>query len=131
MTWFTSFSLAVYPYVSNTLFMGTLSGVIAPLLHSMLEANGLALTGKKAFWFNVALATAPYLVLVLMLGAKGMPAPDEFWKGIGAATAASQMLYKGFMKKDADGTATVVEVPALTPPPTPEPEQPQDPAPDA
>jgi hypothetical protein len=123
VTWFTSFSLAVYPYVSNTLFMGTLSGVIAPLLHSMLEANGLALTGKKAFWFNVALASTPYLVLVLMLGAKGMPAPDDFWKGIGAATAASQILYKGFMRKDASGTSSEIEIPGT--------EAPQNPAPDA
>ena len=105
---------SVYPFISHPEFMGVVSGVFASYAHTLLKANGLLISAKANFIFNLVLSSAPFVILALALEKSGMT-PDAFFGGLSTAAIASQAAYHLLVKKEADGSIDVIEQPAVIP----------------
>lgn len=115
MTFIQSVSAALYPYLSHPLFQVVIAGVLAPLIHRALKDRGLDMSPRATVLFNALLSSTPFLVLATSWGAKGVPAPEEFFTDLLAAFGASQLLYKLFLQREADGSIdsfSITSVPA-------------------
>jgi len=107
-----AFLVALVPYLTHPAFQITLSGVIAPFIHWMLRELGLSLSPRQNFWFNVLLSATPFLVMVTVWGAHGLPTPTDLYVGVGATVAVSQGMYKSLVKKLMDGRQDEIDIPS-------------------
>lgn len=107
-----AFLLALVPYVTHPAFLATVSGIFAPFLHWFLRELGLNLTDRQNFWFNAFLSATPFLAMVTVWGAHGLPQAAELYTSIGLSVAASQALYKTLVRNWMDGKGEQVETTA-------------------